>query len=83
MQSFQVSLIVFTSRRSRQTPSVRLGPSDTVEITAQKETSSFIVSVLVIFSGLIILSYVILVVKRRQNGLSQNSGQYQLLPVAN
>lgn len=58
-----------------------LGSSDMVEIAAQKETSSFTVAVVVIFSGIIILASVIFVVKRR--GRPQNGGQYQILPVAN
>jgi hypothetical protein len=59
-----------------------LGPSDIVEITAQKETPFFTVGILLILSGIAILVSVIFVVKRRQNGSSQNNGQYQLLPVA-
>lgn len=59
-----------------------LGPSDIVEITAQKETPFFTVGNLLILSGIAILVSVIFVVKRRENGSSQNNGQYQLLPVA-
>jgi hypothetical protein len=59
-----------------------LGPSDIVEITAQKETPFFTVGILLVLCGISILVSVIFVVKRRENGSSQNNGQYQLLPVA-